>query len=946
MKQTAKLGCRILVAVLCLAMFASVITVPAFAAETPGLSSLAGGDLGFLMGLLQQYNNVKNDPDAAEQMKEYVENQYNSDETFKESADSMLGSNTEGEENKTLDNLNSVIDNVFTEEFTITWKVGDEIVAEDVYKYGETPVYTGETPVKADDEHYSYTFVGWSPVIMAVKGAATYVAVFSATELHPVADGYTVTFVTGNGTVVRSFEIGAAASDAGIVTDKATDANFSYTFIGWDKVIDADGNQTWTAKYEKTAVEKSWSDILTSGKVVEEYFGSIDNVMDAVQNGASVEDLKESIQHQQQVEQNKAEDPDYVEPTYKVTWKLDGKVVATQEYTYKKLIQQPGVDAISAGKYVSWTFDYVLMPKEDITIKGETVDIVEEIIADVNGMPFNYGEYEMVYKNGVATLYVNVDATNYNDILRDVLGDVRGGGAQSAYKEAIMAFLQSAAMHMYNSKTNTVDVNGYEVFGIEGYSASQLIELMADVQAGNYGKLISTEGIKQAVLSEPVGLSTLANLGNDGVLTSYDVTLGANGKQDYTFELQIALKGNVSLIRNAAKALSASIDFTKEHASKLDNDLYVEITVPAAFTMSLRKALNNAAISDETKQLIISALSESATVGELLSAFDLLTYEQFTDVLNYMLDSVSTEGVDDAAVVEKLDAIRPAFDLMQKYGDILIDKVPESVSGKEASVTIKSIYNIIQAVSYEDMVALTQLKDADALVGSAKMDAAVAAVAAKLNVSETRAQAIVDRMVEAFADYQNRMPDSAKAQTAYNYTDKLIDALFNRIPAKFQDAKLTDTYKGDGEFSWAFDTTYNPGAWLKNVLAGVSFTAYGRTIVFADYIPSHAFTSEVEITVNVSGLYSVTFMDGDKVVFKGFLPYKAQLAPYYTNEKVGHDLIWVDEEGNELTVMPGADTVVYAKYVAHEYTITFVDEDGTVLDSGIFAHGITPVYNG
>ena len=87
MKQTAKIGCRVLVALLCLAMLTSVISVPTFAAETPGIpSSLAGSDLDFLMEMLEQYNKVKNDENAAEQMKEYVEDKYNSDESFKETA--------------------------------------------------------------------------------------------------------------------------------------------------------------------------------------------------------------------------------------------------------------------------------------------------------------------------------------------------------------------------------------------------------------------------------------------------------------------------------------------------------------------------------------------------------------------------------------------------------------------------------------------------------------------------------------------------------------------------------------------------------------------------------------------------------------------------------------------------------------------------------------------
>ncbi len=49
--------------------------------------------------------------------------------------------------------------------------------------YGETPAYTGETPTKAADANYTYTFKEWSPAIAPVDGAATYTAQFTATPI-------------------------------------------------------------------------------------------------------------------------------------------------------------------------------------------------------------------------------------------------------------------------------------------------------------------------------------------------------------------------------------------------------------------------------------------------------------------------------------------------------------------------------------------------------------------------------------------------------------------------------------------------------------------------------------------------------------------------------------------------------------------------------------------
>lgn len=55
-------------------------------------------------------------------------------------------------------------------------------------EYGVVPVYTGETPTKAADDQYSYTFKEWIPEISEVLGTVTYVASYT-----PVLNSYTVT---------------------------------------------------------------------------------------------------------------------------------------------------------------------------------------------------------------------------------------------------------------------------------------------------------------------------------------------------------------------------------------------------------------------------------------------------------------------------------------------------------------------------------------------------------------------------------------------------------------------------------------------------------------------------------------------------------------------------------------------------------------------------------
>ena len=54
------------------------------------------------------------------------------------------------------------------------------------------PAYTGATPVRPEDDSYTYTFNGWSPTIVAATADADYTAVYTATE-KPQPKDYTPT---------------------------------------------------------------------------------------------------------------------------------------------------------------------------------------------------------------------------------------------------------------------------------------------------------------------------------------------------------------------------------------------------------------------------------------------------------------------------------------------------------------------------------------------------------------------------------------------------------------------------------------------------------------------------------------------------------------------------------------------------------------------------------
>lgn len=121
---------------------------------------------------------------------------------------------------------------------------GTEIKQVDL-KYGDTP--SCDDPTRKGDAQHSYVFSGWEPLIGEVKSDATYKATYNEST-----NMYLVTFKNDDGTVLKSDMYVYGTKPTCDDPVKEADAQYTYTFSGWDKeVVEVKGNAEYTATYNK-----------------------------------------------------------------------------------------------------------------------------------------------------------------------------------------------------------------------------------------------------------------------------------------------------------------------------------------------------------------------------------------------------------------------------------------------------------------------------------------------------------------------------------------------------------------------------------------------------------------------------------------------------------------------------------------------------------------------
>ena len=159
--------------------------------------------------------------------------------------------NTENPRILLMEKDSTLTANIAINTYSVVFKNwNDTALQSETLNYGDPIAYKGIYPTKPSTAQYSYTFSAWNPTIPN-PAVATQDWVFVA-QFEATVNQYLVTFVNYNGDTLQSskYDYGAIPEYTGQTPTRPADAQFTYTFTGWDKTIsEVTGQVVYTAQF-------------------------------------------------------------------------------------------------------------------------------------------------------------------------------------------------------------------------------------------------------------------------------------------------------------------------------------------------------------------------------------------------------------------------------------------------------------------------------------------------------------------------------------------------------------------------------------------------------------------------------------------------------------------------------------------------------------------------
>ena len=253
-------------------------------------------------------------------------------------------------------------------QYTVTWNNwdGTQLKSEKI-AYGQTPAYSGENPSRAEDVRAVYTFNGWSPAISPVTGNVTYTAQYTED-----IKSYDIVWKNED-TVLDTKQVpyGEMPAFSGETPTKEGDAQYTYTFTGWDpEVTSVTGSTVYTAVFQQTVNQYTITWKNEDGSVLKSEqvdYGTMPQYTEDAptkegnaqyhysfkgwtpEPAAVTADVTYTAQYEQIVN------------TYKVTWVVNGVTVETNEeygakpsFNGEEPTKEPGEDEHCTYRFLGW----------------------------------------------------------------------------------------------------------------------------------------------------------------------------------------------------------------------------------------------------------------------------------------------------------------------------------------------------------------------------------------------------------------------------------------------------------------------------------------------------------------------------------------------------------------------------------------------------------------
>ncbi len=517
------------------------------------------------------------------------------------------------------------------------------------------------------------------------------------------------------------------------------------------------------------------------------------------------------------------------------------------------------------------------------------------------------------------------------------------------YKKVLTSFapvLSEVTQNVKGITLNGTAVASEDSLGTLSFDAAALLGALADI--------IPT-------------LDELAAIGDDGVILelqagiTYSSDVTGNVAKTKKINLTVVLESGVDTVRKAAKKLSDLIGrfLTYTYA---DGKLTLGVSVPAQVSSMLRVMLEKLdTLSPELQDAILALYDGDA--DDLIAFVNNLTLDQIVELFEHVSADDFRKLYDR---VLSVNYVQIALDYIETAtGRDLSGITPEDIIVKSATLpTLREIAELVEDKLGVDILSKLPLDGAlDATVVEIfEKLAAKAGVDVDLQGILTEAAAAADPVQALYDIFLARLAASDDVYAALksrviSVADRILASGFGR---QLAGVRLCDIYENNGVFQAAGTLTVNPKALIEKGLnafitrlpasTGVekldqiyvplvnmlkSETADKALALLLAYFGDGSLSLDVDATVTVNGLYSISFYDekGD-LLFTTFLPEGTDLSKIFAAPDNGSFVFtgWADKNDPDVlyTHMPKADVEVVAVGDFY-YTVTLVDGDGAIL---------------